>query len=86
MVRAQDTVAHALGQAGRRVRRLRRALRQRTSPAFIDAYVDSIAQRVPILYLVVVFDVILLDFSYCRVAPLPIELFGVVLAAVAGLR
>jgi diguanylate cyclase (GGDEF)-like protein len=86
MVRAQDTVAHALGQAGRRVRRLRRALRQRTSPAFIDAYVDSIAQRVPILYLVVVFDVILLDFSYCRVAPLPIELFGVVLAAVAGIR
>jgi diguanylate cyclase (GGDEF)-like protein len=86
MARPGDSAARALGQIGRRLRRMRRALRQRSSPAFVDAYVASIAQRVPILYLVVVFDVLLLDVCYYRIAPLAVELVGVALAAVAGIR
>jgi diguanylate cyclase (GGDEF)-like protein len=86
MSRLSDRTAHAKQHINRRFRRLRRAFHQRTSPAFVDAYIASIAQRVPVLYVVVVFDVVLLNFSYYRIAPLPVELIGVALAVVAGIR
>ncbi len=86
MIRVSDRTAHAIGQIGRAIRQLRRAFRQRTSPAFVDAYIASISGRVPVLYLVVLFDVVLLDCSYYRVAPLSVELVGVGLAVIAGIR
>jgi len=67
-------------------RRLRRALRERSSPLFVEAYVASIARRVPMLYLVILFDVALLDASFHAVAPLAVQAIGVVLALVAGIR
>ena len=67
-------------------RRQRRALRERSSPLFVDAYVTGIARRVPMLYLVVLFDVALLDASFHAVAPLAVQATGVVLALVGGLR
>ena len=67
-------------------RRVQRALRQRTSPAFIDAYVSSISMRVPALYLVVIFDVVVLDISYAGHAPWLVEAIGIALAVMGGLR
>jgi len=48
--------------------------------------VTGIARRVPVLYLVVLFDVVLLDYSFHAAAPLAIQAVGVVLALVAGVR
>jgi len=86
MGRLSDSTAHAMGQFRRRIRRLRRAFHQRTSAPFIEAYVASIAQRVPVLYLVVLFDVILLDCSFRTTAPIALQAVGVALAGVAGIR
>ena len=80
------SLARPLDRAGRQLQRFRRSLRQRKSAAFVDAYVAGIAQRVPVLYLVVLFDVILLTYSFHRVAPLPVQSIGGVLALVAGMR
>ena len=66
--------------------RLNRAFRQRSSVAFIDAYLASIAQRVPVLYLVILFDVALLTYSYRKSAPLWLHGCGLALAFIAGLR
>ncbi|WP_353228048.1 EAL domain-containing protein [Novosphingobium sp.] len=66
--------------------RLRRALRQRTSAAFVDAYVASISQRAPVLYLVILFDVVLLVCSFHATAPLGVQVFGLALLLVAGIR
>jgi diguanylate cyclase (GGDEF)-like protein len=66
--------------------RFNRAFRQRTSEAFIDAYIAGIAQRVPVLYLVILFDVTLLIGSYHRSAPWWLMACGIVLALVAGVR
>jgi len=48
--------------------------------------VTSIARRVPTLYLVILFDVVLLDVTFHTVAPLAIQAIGVVLAVIAGIR
>lgn len=76
----------ATGQLNRMWLRLNRAFRQRSSAAFVDAYVTGIAQRVPVLYLVVLFDVTLLVCSYRTTAPLWLHGCGIALALVAGLR
>jgi diguanylate cyclase (GGDEF)-like protein len=86
MDRSSDRTAHAMGEFRRRLRRLHRAFRQRTSAPFIDAYVASIAKRVPVLYVVVLFDVILLDCSFHAAAPYALQAVGVGLAIVAGIR
>jgi diguanylate cyclase (GGDEF)-like protein len=67
-------------------RRLRRALRERTTGPFVEAYVAGIAKRVPVLYLLIVFDVILLDYSFRHAAPVGLQAVGVALALVAGVR
>ena len=67
-------------------RRQRRGLRERSSPLFVEAYVTSISRRVPVLYVVILFDVILLDVSFHAVAPLPVQAVGVALAVIAGIR
>jgi diguanylate cyclase (GGDEF)-like protein len=82
----KDRAALYLAEAGHLWRRQRRALRERSSPLFVDAYVTGIARRVPMLYLVILFDVALLDASFHAVAPLAVQATGVVLALVAGLR
>jgi diguanylate cyclase (GGDEF)-like protein len=69
-----------------RWRRLRRSLRQRSSAPFVEAYVASVARRVPVLYLVLLFDVVLLEIVFRRLAPLPVQTVGVLLALVAGIR
>lgn len=66
--------------------RLDRALRQRTSSKFVDAYVAGIAARVPVLYLVLLFDVAILTCSYRTVAPNWVLCLGAVLALIAGVR
>lgn len=66
--------------------RLDRALRQRTSSKFVDAYVAGIAARVPVLYLVLLFDVAILTCSYRTVAPGWVLCLGAVLALIAGVR
>ena len=53
---------------------------------FVDAYVAEIAARVPVLYLVVLFDVMLLTCSYRTAAPLWALGLGILLALVGGIR
>ncbi len=86
MGRLHNRTAPAFGQIRCALRRLNRAFCQRTSPPFIDAYVASIAQRVPLLYLVIGFDVALLTYSFYGVAPNWALAFGAVLALVGALR
>jgi diguanylate cyclase (GGDEF)-like protein len=86
MDRLSERTAHTIGQIRRRLRRLHRAFRQRNSALFVDAYVTSIAQRVPMLYLVILFDVVLLDCSFRTAAPFALQAAGVALAVVAGIR
>ena len=81
-----DSTALQTARIDRQWRRLRRALRERTSAAFVEAYVSSIARRVPVLYLVILFDVVLLDASFHTAAPLAVQVIGIGLALVAGVR
>jgi hypothetical protein len=66
----KDRAARYAAAVVRFWRQQRRAMRERSSPPFVEAYVTSIALRVPILYLVILFDVALLDVSFHAVAPL----------------
>jgi diguanylate cyclase (GGDEF)-like protein len=86
MGRLNDRIAHVTSRIGRIARRLRRAFRQRRSAAFVDAYIASIARRVPVLYLVILFDVALLICSYRTTAPLWVLALGISLSVVAGIR
>ena len=80
----------ALHMGVERLRRLvwqtRRALRQRTSAAFVEAYVASTARRVPVLYLVILFDVLLLLFTFHRVVPAWLLAAGLALLVVPVVR
>jgi len=86
MDRPSESTTNAIGHLRRRFRQLRRAFRQRSSASFVDAYATSIAQRVPMLYLVILFDVILLDCSLHAVEPFALQAAGVALAMIAGIR
>ena len=86
MGRLNDSTSHTREWIGHSLWLLNRAFRQRTSPLFVDAYVAGIATRVPVLYLVVLFDVVVLTCSYRSVAPLSVLGLGSVLALAAGIR
>jgi diguanylate cyclase (GGDEF)-like protein len=86
MGRTNDRNAHVEVRISRLLWQLGRAFRQRTSAPFVDAYVAGIAARVPVLYLVVLFDVTLLTCSYRTAAPLWVLGLGFLLALVAGVR
>ena len=86
MTRANARISGPLDRVGRQLWRFRRSLRQRSSAAFVEAYVAGIARRVPVLYLVILFDVVLLGVSFRNVAPAPLLSVGGVLALVAGVR
>lgn len=81
--------SHALSRAGalaRFVAYARHGLRERRSGPFVEAYVASIARRVPMLYAVILFDVALFVAAFHNTAPFGVLLAGVALAVVAGWR
>ena len=86
MGRQNDSSAQAEVRITRRVWWLNRAFRQRISPQLVDAYVAGIATRVPVLYIVVLFDVVVLTCSYRAVAPAWLLGLGAALALMAGVR
>jgi diguanylate cyclase (GGDEF)-like protein len=86
MGRTIERIAQAGERICRTLWRLNRGFRQRTSPHFVDAYVTAIAGRVPVLYMVVLFDVALLSCCYRTAAPPWVLAGGIALALVAGIR
>lgn len=61
-------------------------MRQRTSAAFVEAYVASTASRVPVLYFVIVFDVLLLLAAFYGTAPVWLQATGIALLVVPVVR
>eukprot|EP01037_Dinobryon_pediforme_P016934 gene16934-17122_t len=86
MGRTHGRTGQSKPQRRRMVWRLRRAVRQRSTAPFIEAYVASIAQRVPVLYLVIVFDVLLLLASFHQAAPAILQIVGLALLVVPAIR
>lgn len=67
-------------------RAFRRALQQRRPDYLIEAYAASIARRVPMLYLVLVFDVAMLMLRFRHQAPGWVLAIGLVLLTLATVR
>ena len=68
------------------LRQVRRHWRQRPGDAFTHAYALSVSHRVPLLYLVVIFDTSLIALCFLGTAPLGLILVGPFMGLLAAYR
>jgi diguanylate cyclase (GGDEF)-like protein len=77
---------HWLRRGGYSLRNVRRHWRQRPGDAFTHAYAMSVSRRAPLLYLVVIFNTLLIALRFAGSAPTVLVLIAPVISVVAAFR